>query len=134
MPHWPVRWDYTSRRQGIAATDLAAPPLTCCSPSRRHGAPSSISPAGRAGSSKEAQVSPASSSRVTLTLVDVSGTFVAEVTPGSAEHFNKPGFRQVAVYVETTGGPYFVKVLGPVKTMAKWDASATAFLKSLRFE
>lgn len=71
---------------------------------------------------------------MTLTLVDVSGTFVAEVTPGSAEHFNKPGFRQVAVYVETTGGPYFVKVLGPVKTMAKWDASATAFLKSLRFE
>ena len=68
-----------------------------------------------------------------LSLVDVSGTFVAEVAPGSSEHFNKPGFRQVAVYVETPGGPYFVKLLGPSATVAKWHDSFTAFLKTLRF-
>lgn len=75
-----------------------------------------------------------STSGLKMTTVDVSGTYVAEVTPGSAEHFNKIGWRQIASLVETPGGPYFVKVLGPVKTMAKWDASAAAFLKSLRFE
>lgn len=66
-----------------------------------------------------------------ITLVDVSGTYVAEVTPGSAERFNKPGFRQLAAVVETPGGPHFVKIVGPAATVAKWQPSVTAFLKSL---
>lgn len=69
-----------------------------------------------------------------ITLVDVSGTYVAEVTPGSAERFNKPGFRQLAAVVETPGGPHFVKVVGPAPTVAKWQASVTAFLKSLSWQ
>ena len=51
--------------------------------------------------------------------MDVSGTYVAEVTPGSAERFNKPGFRQLAAVVETPDGPHFVKVVGPAATVAK---------------
>jgi hypothetical protein len=73
----------------------------------------------------------ASTTGLKITLVDVSGTYVAEVTPGSAERFNKPGFRQLAAVVETPGGPHFVKVVGPAKTVAKWEASVSAFLKSL---
>ena len=73
----------------------------------------------------------ASTTGLKITLVDVSGTYVAEVTPGSAERFNKPGFRQLAAVIETPSGPHFVKVVGPAKTVAKWEASVTAFLKSL---
>ena len=34
-----------------------------------------------------------STSGVKMTLVDVPGTYIAEVSPGSTERFNKPGFR-----------------------------------------
>ena len=67
-----------------------------------------------------------------ISLVDVPGTYVAEVTPGSSERLNKPGFRQIAAVIETTDGPYFVKVTGPAATVAKWKDSVDAFLKSLR--
>jgi hypothetical protein len=69
-----------------------------------------------------------------ITLLDVSGTYVAEVTPGSAEHFNKPGFRQLAAVVDTPNGPHFVKVVGPTATLGKWESSVMSFLKSLRWE
>lgn len=67
-----------------------------------------------------------------LSLVDVSGTYVAEVTPGSAERFNKPGFRLRAAVVETPDGPYYVKLVGPQATVARWDESYLAFLRSMR--
>jgi hypothetical protein len=69
-----------------------------------------------------------------ITLVELSGTYVAEVTPGSSERFNKPGFRLRAAVVETKDGPYFVKLTGPEKTVARWDESFMTFLKSLRVE
>ena len=69
-----------------------------------------------------------------VSLVDVAGTYVAEVTPGSTERLNKPGFRQIAAVVETPDGPYFVKLTGPAGTVAKWKESLDAFLKSLRAE
>lgn len=91
-------------------------------------------PDGRPSAERAQTAKGATASGLKMTTVDVSGTFVAEVAPGSAEHFNKPGFRQIAVYVDTPGGPYFVKALGPVKTLAKWDASVATFLKNIRFE
>lgn len=90
-------------------------------------------PDGRA-STDVAKTSTLISHGLKVTLVDVTGTYVAEVTPGSADHFNKPGFRQCAAVVETPGGPYFVKLTGPEKTVAKWQDSYTALLKSLRYE
>ena len=75
-----------------------------------------------------------STSGVKMTLVDVPGTYVAEVTPGSTERFNKPGFRLRAAVVETSAGPYYVKRTGPARTVEKLDASYTAFLKSMRIE
>jgi hypothetical protein len=65
-----------------------------------------------------------------VTMLDVSGTYVAEVSPGSTEKFNKPGFRQVAAYIDTPGGPYFAKLLGPASTVAKWYDSYVAYLKT----
>jgi hypothetical protein len=69
-----------------------------------------------------------------ITLVDLGGTYVAEVSPGSTERFNKPGFRLRAAVVETSDGPYFVKLTGPEKTVARWDDAFMNFLKSLRVE
>src|SRR5262249_43452353 len=71
-------------------------------------------PDGRA-SKDVAKTSSLTSHGLKITMVDVTGTYVAEVSPGSTEHFNKPGFRQRAGYIDTPGGPYFVKLIGPEK-------------------
>ena len=69
-----------------------------------------------------------------VTTVDVSGTYVAELRPGSAERHNKPNFRMRAAVIETPKGPYFVKFTGPVQTVDGATSAFDGFLKSLRFQ
>ena len=66
--------------------------------------------------------------------VDVAGTYVAETTPGSGTFENKPGYRLQAAVVETPNGPYFLKLVGPEKTVTRWNESFLAFLKSFDFK
>ena len=68
------------------------------------------------------------------TSLDVSGTYVAEVRPGSTERHNKPGFRMRATVVETPKGPYFIKLTGPAGTVDKAGAAFDQFLQSLAFK
>jgi hypothetical protein len=68
-----------------------------------------------------------------LTLVDVSGTYVAETAPGATTRQNKPGFRLRAGVVETANGPYFIKLTGPSRTIGKWDRAFEQFVASLKF-
>jgi hypothetical protein len=70
---------------------------------------------------------------LTVTTVDVAGTYVAEMRPGATEHFNKPGFRLRAAVVETPRGAYYIKMTGPSATMAAADAAYAAFLGSLHY-
>lgn len=69
---------------------------------------------------------------LTVTLVDVAGTYVAETAPGAAEHHNKPLFRLRAGVVDTPNGPYFIKLTGPEKTVTKWDYAYEQFVSSFR--
>ena len=69
-----------------------------------------------------------------LTTLDVSGTYVAEMRPGSAEHYNKPGYRMRATVVETPKGPYFIKLTGPARTVDGAGAAFNQFLRSLAFK
>jgi hypothetical protein len=69
-----------------------------------------------------------------LTLVDVSGTYVAETMPGSAQRHNSPGFRLRAAVIETADGPYFIKLTGPSKTISANDQAFEAFLSSVKFQ
>jgi hypothetical protein len=73
-----------------------------------------------------------STSGLKITTVDIPGTYVAEVTPGSPERFNKPGYRMITALVETAGGAHYVKFVGPAKTVARWSQSFDVFLKSLK--
>jgi hypothetical protein len=68
-----------------------------------------------------------------LTLIDVDGTYVAEVRPGATEKHNSPGFRMRTAVVETPRGPYYLKLVGPAATVAAWNASFDEFLGSLNF-
>ena len=85
--------------------------------------------------SKEvAKTSNLTSHGLKVSIVDVSGTYVAETAPGSGQNLNKPNFRQLAAVVETPGGSYYVKLTGPSKTVAKWESSYRALLNSVRYE
>jgi hypothetical protein len=65
------------------------------------------------------------------TIVDLTGTYVAEVRPGATEHYNKPNFRLRAAVIETPRGPYYIKMTGPEKTMAAADADFKQFLETI---
>ncbi len=69
-----------------------------------------------------------------LTIVDMRGTFVAPVRPGAPQRNHRPGQRMIAAVVEGGTGPWYIRVLGPVATVTKWEASVEAFLSSLRLE
>lgn len=59
-----------------------------------------------------------------VTSVDVSGRYVAAMTPGAPGAHDKPGFRMLAAIVEAPDGAYYFKLVGPEKTVA---AHAEAF-------
>jgi hypothetical protein len=67
------------------------------------------------------------------TMVDVSGTYVAEMRPGSTDRYHKPDFRVRAAVVETPRGPYYVKLTGPAKTVAAAGGDYQKFLETIRF-
>jgi hypothetical protein len=68
-----------------------------------------------------------------VTMVDLAGTYVAEVRPGATERYNKPNFRLRAAVIETPRGAYYIKMTGPAKTMAAADADFKTFLGSVRY-
>jgi hypothetical protein len=91
-------------------------------------------PDGRSSSELATTTSLKTKSGLKVSLVDLTGTYVAELKPGSAERFNKPGFRLRAAVVETAHGPYFVKLTGPAATVTRWNQSFLDFLASLKID
>jgi hypothetical protein len=85
-------------------------------------------------SAKEPVRTSATVNGLKLTSLDISGTYVAELRPGSTERHNKPEFRMRATVVETPKGPYFVKLTGPAPTIDKAGAAFDQFLQSLAFK
>lgn len=69
-----------------------------------------------------------------VSMVDVSGTYVAEMSPGASEHYDKPNYRLRAAVVETPHGSYYIKMTGPAKTMAAAGPMYDKFMASLRFQ
>ncbi len=68
-----------------------------------------------------------------ITAADAGGTYVAETAPGSGTLLNKPGYRLRAAVIETPNGSYFVKLVGPEKTIAHWNEAFVSYLKSFEF-
>ena len=69
-----------------------------------------------------------------VTTVDVTGTYTAEMAPGSGSFHNDDNYRLRAAVVETPKGNYFVKLAGPAKTIARWDQAYNDYLKSFEFK
>ena len=69
-----------------------------------------------------------------ITTVDVSGRYTAEMAPGSGKFYDNADYRLRAAVIETAKGNYFLKLVGPVKTVDRWDQSITDFVKSFEFK
>jgi len=69
-----------------------------------------------------------------VTTVDVTGTYTAEMAPGSGTFHNNSNYRLRAAVVETPRGNYFAKLVGPEKTITRWNQSFVDYLKSFEFK
>jgi hypothetical protein len=68
-----------------------------------------------------------------ITLLDVAGTYAAGDMGGGAPS-SKPNYRMRAGVIETPKGAYFIKLVGPEKTVGRWDSSFQEFIKSAEFK
>lgn len=69
-----------------------------------------------------------------VTTVDVSGTYTAEMAPGSGSMHNDANYRLRAAVIETPKGNYFLKLVGPTKTVSHWEQAYTYYVKSFEFK
>jgi hypothetical protein len=69
-----------------------------------------------------------------VSLLDLTGTYTAEMNPGAGDRQNKPQSRLLAAVVETPKGAYFVKLVGPIKTVDRSEPDFMAFLNSLEYK
>lgn len=66
--------------------------------------------------------------------IDLTGTYTAEMSPGSTERHNDPNFRLRAAVIETPKGFYYLKLVGPEKTIARWQSEVDRLIKSFEFK
>jgi hypothetical protein len=85
---------------------------------------------GRPGTVKDGKTTTLTTNGHAVSVLDITGTYTDTMAGGGP----KSGYRMKAAVVETPGGPYFIKLTGPEKTVSKWDASFQAFLKSMAYK
>ena len=67
-----------------------------------------------------------------ISTVDLTGTYTAEMAPGSSEHHNDANYRLRAAVIETPKGFYYLKLVGPTKTIDRWGETIDKFVRSFR--
>ncbi len=69
---------------------------------------------------------------VEVTRAETAGRYVAAVFPGSPEVNNKPNFRLLGGIVQADGTGYYLKMVGPDKTVTAARAGFDAMLASMQ--
>lgn len=85
-------------------------------------------------SSAKAKVEKLTVNQLKISTIDLAGTYVAETAPGSGVRHNNPNYRLRAAVIETPKGAYYVKLVGPTKTLIRWDKSFDDYLRSFEFK
>jgi hypothetical protein len=72
---------------------------------------------------------------VDATRIEVSGRYIAAITPGQPARYDKPGFRLLGAIVITPDNTgYFFKLTGPEKTIADATKDFDALIESLKLD
>ncbi len=95
---------------------------------------SQIQQADNSSSKEKAKTETMNVHGLPVTSVDVTGTYTAEMAPGSGSFHNNANYRLLGAVVETPKGNYFLKVVGPAKTVARWEQAYRDYLKSFEFK
>ncbi len=69
---------------------------------------------------------------VPVTTVDVSGTYSGAMGPMGTSSPSKNDYRMLAAVAEASDGPWFFKLTGPAKTVAKWEPSFESFVDTIQ--
>lgn len=69
-----------------------------------------------------------------IIVVDVSGTYVAPKQVGNpaAGSYNEKDYRMLAAIVPASDGDHFFKLVGPAKTVAKWQKDFGAMIAGIK--
>jgi hypothetical protein len=67
-----------------------------------------------------------------VTLVDVSGHYSAPERPGSSTMVDVPDARMLSAMIEGSGDAFFLKALGPRKTIEVWAKAYEDMLRAVR--
>lgn len=67
-----------------------------------------------------------------ITTLDLTGTYVAAVRPGSPEHHDESDNRMLVAIVEGDGDTLYFKCVGPAASVTPWASAFEAALRSLR--
>jgi hypothetical protein len=92
-----------------------------------------MQPPGGASSKDSAATETQTVNGLKVTLLDVSGTYTGGDMAGSSGQA-KPNFRMRAAVIDTPKGAYFIKLVGPKKTIDRWDQGFREFIKSAEFK
>ena len=95
---------------------------------------SQIQQADQTSSKDKARTETMTVNGLKITTVDVSGTYTAEMAPGTGNQRNDANYRLRAAVVETPKGNYFLKLVGPAKTVGHWEQAYSDYLKSFEFK
>ncbi len=69
-----------------------------------------------------------------VTRVEITGRYVAAVTPGSPSRYDKPNYRLLGAIVETPDTGYFLKLTGPEKTLGEAAKGFDAMIESMKLD
>jgi hypothetical protein len=92
-----------------------------------------MQPPGGGSSKDNAKTETTTVNGLGVTLLDVSGTYTGG-DMGGGSGASKPNFRMRAAVIDTPKGAYFVKLVGPAKTVDRWDQSFREFINSAEFK
>ncbi len=89
---------------------------------------------GGDGSPVKARSAKAKGTNVDATRVEVAGRYVAAVTPGSPEKYDKPDYHLLGAIVQTDSAAYFFRLIGPEKTVKAASPGFDAMIASMTKE
>jgi hypothetical protein len=72
--------------------------------------------------------------KMPVTMLDLTGTYTESMMGGASGQQIQGLARMRAAVIETPKGAYYVKLVGPEKTVNRWDAGFMEFIKSAEFK
>ncbi len=89
---------------------------------------------GDDGKTPKAKVETKKGKNVEVTRVEVTGRYVAAMTPGQPGKNDKPNYRLLGAIVNTPEASYYFKLTGPDKTVASTSKDFDAMIESMTMD